>query len=139
MLEGFSFDNIRDYAVQGALARTEHLAGVLTFLEVTTPPVVGARGMPDESVLERSYPNPANPTATIAFRVAHSGNVTLKIYSVSGQLVKTLIDGPTVPGVRQVIAWDGRNNDGEGVSSGVYFYELVAPKYRKARKLVLLK
>jgi hypothetical protein len=90
--------------------------------------------------LDAATPNPANPSATIPYSIARRGQVTLKIYDVSGRLVRNLVDGIQEPVTDGYVAvWDGRNDDGQSMSSGVYLYQLTAPDWSASRKLVLLK
>jgi hypothetical protein len=85
-------------------------------------------------------PNPANPSATITFSLAKQGNVSLKIFDVSGRLVRTLIeDAVEASAAPYEIVWDGTNNNGQHVGSGVFFYQLDAPGYTSSKKLVILK
>jgi hypothetical protein len=90
--------------------------------------------------LKQNYPNPFNPTTTIVFYVPDGGvqRVTLKVYGVNGALVKTLVDGVLKPD-RYEYSWDGRNNNGDAVGSGVYFYQLRETGFSATRKMVLLK
>jgi hypothetical protein len=97
-----------------------------------------------EPVIPKAYglypnvPNPFNPITTISFDVpAGGGAVTLRIYDVSGRLVRTLVDGYQTAGQKQAI-WNGTDNQGRGVVSGVYFYRLEAPGYKKTLKMVLI-
>lgn len=88
--------------------------------------------------LEQNYPNPFNPTTVIRYALPLKGPVSLGIYSVTGQLIRTLVSGEQLPG-RHSVAWDGRNNRGEQVGSGVYFSRLVAGHAQFTRKLLLLR
>lgn len=88
--------------------------------------------------LSQNHPNPFNPVTTISFTVPSRSHVTLSIYSPSGQLVRTLIDGTLPAGTRDEI-WDGTNDSGSPVSSGVYFYRLEAGKAVMSKKMVLLR
>ncbi len=88
--------------------------------------------------LESNYPNPFNPETSIAFSIEKPGNVTLKVYNVKGQLVKTLVNDKLNSG-RHVITWQGKSDNGKSVSSGIYFYRLETDKYAQTRKALLLK
>jgi flagellar hook assembly protein FlgD len=66
-------------------------------------------------------------------------DVSLRIYNVAGQLIRTLVDATKAPGKVHTATWDGRNDTGQSVSSGVYFYKLVAGSYVQTKKMVLLK
>jgi hypothetical protein len=85
-------------------------------------------------------PNPANPSATITFSLARTGDVSLKVFDVSGRLIRTLIDGvvESSPEAFEVV-WDGTNDAGQRVGSGVFFYQLQAPGYTSSKTLVILK
>ena len=85
--------------------------------------------------LGQNYPNPFNPSTTIEFSLPRRENVTLSIYDVNGRLVRNLIvNEPYAPGVYRV-DWDGLNEKGEKVASGVYFYRIQAGRFRESRKM----
>ncbi len=92
--------------------------------------------------LYQNYPNPFNPVTRIAYTVtggaASARNVLLAVYDVRGALVRTLVNRP-VQGGRHVVEWDGRNNRGDMVSSGVYFSRLSTGGTVETRKMVLLR
>ncbi len=90
--------------------------------------------------LADNYPNPFNPVTTIEYSIKESGHVSLKVYNVSGQLVTTLVNEvQDRTGVCRSVRWDGQNEAGEPVASGVYFYRLVTNGFEKTKKMVLLK
>ena len=99
--------------------------------------------IPTETELLRNYPNPFNPETWIPYRLAEDAFVTLTIYDLNGQVVRTLDVGHQIAsayeGRSKAIYWDGRNGLGEGVASGVYFYHLSAGDYSATRKMVILK
>jgi len=86
----------------------------------------------------QNVPNPFNPVTSIRFTIPETGHTGLKIYDVSGRLIRTLVDRRLVADHYEV-TWDGTNNSGRQVSSGVYFYRLVVGKHNKTRKMVLLR
>lgn len=88
--------------------------------------------------LDQNTPNPFNPTTMISFTLAQRETVTLSVYDASGTLIRTLVDDARGSGSHQV-TWDGRNNAGETVGSGVYFYRLTAGSFNESRKMVMLK
>jgi hypothetical protein len=88
--------------------------------------------------LARAYPNPFNPSTTIEYSVAAEGRVTLRIYDLSGRVVRTLVDEPIDAG-RHVVVWDGLNDAGDRTASGVYFVRMETGKFSSVRKVVLLK
>jgi hypothetical protein len=87
--------------------------------------------------LTQAYPNPMNPTATIRYTVGTPGKVSLKVFDVSGRVVRTLVDETQATGAYAKI-WDGTTDRGEKVASGVFFYQLNAPGYSGAKKIVVL-
>jgi hypothetical protein len=91
-----------------------------------------------EYALMQNVPNPFNPSTTIRFDLVEQVHVKLHIFDVSGRRVKTLLDR-IVPGGRRSVVWNGRNDQGELVSSGVYFYRIDTGGWTKTRKLVFVK
>jgi len=90
--------------------------------------------------LYQALPNPANPTATIRFAIAEKGPVSLRIFDVSGRLVRTLVDQVIAPAAEPfAVVWDGKNDAGDRVGSGVFFYQIDAPGFAAAKKLVILR
>ena len=98
---------------------------------------------PTETKLLANYPNPFNPETWIPYRLAEEAFVTLTIYDQTGQVVRALDVGHRIAAPYEsqskAIYWDGRNNLGEQVASGVYFYHLSAGEYSATRRLVILK
>ncbi len=90
------------------------------------------------AALAQNEPNPFNPTTNIRFSVPEKGNVTLNVYDANGRLVRTLASGVREAGDHDV-SWDGRDNAGATVGSGVYFYRLTAGKFSESKKMVMLK
>jgi hypothetical protein len=94
--------------------------------------------IPDEYSLAQNYPNPFNPSTTIRYGLPKEGHVTLKIYNLTGQEVRTLVDDFQSAGLR-TITWDGKDNLGQQVPSGVYLYRIVARDYNQTRRMILMK
>jgi len=88
--------------------------------------------------LHADYPNPFYPSTTIEFSIPSAGNVDLRVYNLSGELVRTLVNGFRPEGT-QAIVWDGKDNQDRMVSSGIYFYSMKSGSFRAARKCLLLK
>ena len=94
-------------------------------------------GIVSKFELSQNYPNPFNPSTTIEFSIAKRSNVKLVIYDITGRVVRTLIDGQEYePGLYKV-QWNGKNDYGEYVASGVYIYRLQAGSFTATRKMVL--
>jgi len=88
--------------------------------------------------LEQNYPNPFNQETQIAFYLAKSDQVRLEIYNIRGQKVKELVDQDFAVG-RHVVRWDGKNDSGENVATGIYLYRLVSGGGSMAKKLIFIK
>ncbi len=101
------------------------------------------RFLPDKTELLANYPNPFNPETWIPYRLAEDAFVTLAIYDSSGRVVRTLDIGHQTAAAYEsrskAVYWDGRNDLGESVTSGVYFYTLTAGDYSATRKMLILK
>ena len=103
--------------------------------------------MPIEASQKRNclpnYPNPFNPETWIPYQLAKAADVSVKIYDVGGRLVRTISVGFKPVGYyltrEQAIHWDGQNEIGESVSSGVYFLQFVAGDFSITRQIVILK
>jgi hypothetical protein len=103
--------------------------------------ITGAGGVPAVpaiTALEQNVPNPFNPVTVIRFAIASPGWVELRVYDVVGRPVRVLVEGVRAIG-RYGVSWDGRDDGGVSVASGVYMYELRAPGRVEAKKMVLLK
>lgn len=86
----------------------------------------------------QNYPNPFNPTTTIPYALIKGADVRLTVYNILGEKIRTLIDRKIEPGVKTV-TWDGRDDSGQLVGSGVYFYHFQADGYTKTMKMVLMR
>jgi hypothetical protein len=112
--------------------RLEGSGGVVHETMTVEVPVTQAR-------LGQNHPNPFNPVTRIEYWVPGSrGEVSLVIYDVRGARVRTLVNGERAAG-RYTVEWDGRNDRGAPVGSGVYFYRMTAGRFADTRRMVLLK
>ena len=100
-------------------------------------------GQPNENLLLQNYPNPFNPETWIPYQLSEDSPVSISIYDTSGQLVRTLSLGFQAAGFYssqgRAAYWDGRNELGERVASGIYFYQLTTPAFQQTRRLVIVK
>ena len=92
---------------------------------------------PGQYYLQPNYPNPFNPQTKIEFQLPQNTHVTLTIFNTLGQAVRTLVDKLETAGFKAIV-WDGQDDKGEKVKSGIYYYHLNAGPFRQARKMVLL-
>ena len=88
--------------------------------------------------LSQNYPNPFNPTTTISYDVAKTGTVRLSVYALTGQHIRTLVNGERSAGSYSV-TWNGTDDTGQDVAIGLYLCRMAAREYRAVRKLVLMK
>ena len=99
--------------------------------------------IPEKTALLHNYPNPFNPETWIPYQLAEPAEVTLTIYSVNGTLIRTLALGHHRAGIYQTRSraayWDGKNDVGESVASGLYFYTLTAGEFTATRKMLIKK
>lgn len=97
----------------------------------------GESTIPEVYALAQNYPNPTCGQTSILYQIPENTYVTLKIYNVVGQLIRTLVDEPMKAGYYRV-NWDGRNESNDKVASGIYFYRIKAGSYIKMKKMVLV-
>ena len=125
--------NTQEPYLQKGITVLEQLLVTLTFLEA----------QPKETALLANYPNPFNPETWIPYQLAKSAAVNISIHSADGSLVRTLSLGQLATGVfhnkSRAAYWDGRNEYGEPVASGVYFYTLTAGEFTATRKMLIRK
>ena len=99
--------------------------------------------VPDKTVLLSNYPNPFNPETWIPYHLAADADVTIAIYSLRGDLVRQLDLGMQEAGyyvdMSRAAYWDGKNEDGESVASGVYFIKMEAGKFIASKRMVVVK
>jgi len=92
-------------------------------------PVLGLAG---------NYPNPFNPSTTISYGLSEAGRVSLKVYNMLGQLVRTIVDEQQLEGNHEAV-WDGRNEIGATVASGIYVYRMTAGNFVETKRMILMK
>ncbi len=98
----------------------------------------------DQHIVQQSnfklsnYPNPFNPETTISYQLSENSEVELKIYNIKGKKVKQIVSDQLLAGQHSVV-WNGRDDNGESVSSGIYFYKLKTDNYEETKRMILLK
>lgn len=125
--------NSQDQIFAGTLER-----GVFRLLEIATSVEDLTGAIPISFVLEQNYPNPFNPTTIIRYQLSEFTHVELTIYNQLGQRIKTLVNERQLAGDYQS-EWNGRNEMGQQVSSGVYFYRLRAESFSETQKMILMR
>jgi hypothetical protein len=101
-------------------------------------PVMAEAPLPKEFNLAQNFPNPFNPETSIRFDVPKLTYMTLEVYNILGQKVRTLLQQQIEPGYH-VMLWDGNNDQGMKVSSGIYYYRISSAEFSSTKKMALLK
>ena len=122
--------------LDGTLRPAEYIweYGVVTSLETMENGLIS----PVEYVLHQNYPNPFNPATTIPFTLSKPADIRIDIFNILGQLVNTLVDEKIVQGEHKVV-WNGDDQSGAKVSSGIYFYSLSVNGSRAIKKMTLIR
>ena len=94
--------------------------------------------VPTKFKLSQNYPNPFNPTTQISYQIPEDGKVSIEIFNILGQKIKTLVDENQIVG-SHIAVWDSKSDNGEQLSSGIYFYRIVTAKNTQTKKMILLK
>jgi len=94
--------------------------------------------MPRSLVLHQNYPNPFNLNTTIPFDVSIEENVTIQIVDILGRTIKTLTNSTYEPSFNYEIKWDGKDENGKRMSSGLYLYRIRSSDQYQAKKMILL-
>ena len=114
-----------------------------TLADAVLPVRLDRVGNPKQTLLLQNYPNPFNPETWIPYHLSEAAPVTLSIYDVAGERIRTLSMGVQAAGFYQsrsrAAYWDGRNDLGERVSNGVYFYQLSTPSAHQIKRMVIVK
>ncbi|MDA0744973.1 MAG: T9SS type A sorting domain-containing protein [bacterium] len=126
-------DNARFEIAQGVVFDPNQLSN-----PAVTLGALSVESTPTEFALNQNFPNPFNPETTIKYQLAESAPVQLRIYNIVGQVVRTLVSEQQAAG-RYQIRWNGTDDRGMAVSSGIYFYQVSAGKFQDVKRLMLLK
>jgi hypothetical protein len=137
----YSYDTPGDafgvFVSNGLAYVAEHYS--LMILRLPQPVTIGDEQPPSfDFSLSQNYPNPFNPATTITYSLAEQAPVTVEIFNLLGQRVRTLVLGTKPAGTYQ-IEWPGTNDAGDVVATGVYFYRVTAGAWTKTRKMLLLR
>ena len=118
---------------EGVLVGLDGNIDLLTQIEIGN-----LKPLPDRTALRQNMPNPFNPSTTIEYQIAEAGQVRLAIYNLLGQEVRVLVDARNEAG-HYTATWDGKDQLGRQVASGIYLYRLLANDYAASRRMMLLK
>jgi len=103
-----------------------------------SPTAVSQQALPLVNSLKQNYPNPFNPETTISYDLSGESVVTLTIYDISGQVIRTMVNNQAMSAGQYKSVWDGRDESGIKVASGVYFYQLHTGDFVAKKKMTLL-
>ena len=138
----FTAQEVRQW-IQDAKAQGIDAEGIAALEQLLSVILQQAETPPKETALLANYPNPFNPETWIPYQLAKPAEVTVSIHTADGKLVRTLALGQSPAGVYQdkdrAVYWDGKNEQGESVASGVYFYTLKAGDFSATKKMLIRK
>ncbi len=137
---GFSFMYMRECEITEPMMRYQVVRDFFTWSEHSgiKSDITEVEDVPAVNALSQNFPNPFNPTTTIHFGLRMKGHVSIRIFDVAGRLVRTLADEVRDAGPHSV-TWNGKNNLGNKVASGVYLYKMNTAEFERTRKMVLLR
>ncbi|NQV19764.1 MAG: T9SS type A sorting domain-containing protein [Armatimonadetes bacterium] len=110
----------------------------IEFPDAWVPTSTDDNEIPTLGFLAQNYPNPFNPSTTIKYEIKEAGNVTIEVFNIKGQKVKTLINEYHTANNYSTV-WNGMNDNNESVSSGIYFYKMKTGDYNSVKKMILMK
>jgi hypothetical protein len=126
--------------VVAAGSNNQEIKNIDTLISTTPVAVLSEKDkmLPSCFTLGQNYPNPFNPSTKINIAISHTSHVRVTIYTMLGQEIKTLFNGQIQAGER-TLHWDGRDQDGQGLASGIYMYRMDAENFIETKKMMLLK
>jgi hypothetical protein len=126
---------LHSYYITALYGEFESNSSNIIEIEITS---AGNDLLPIETRLGVNYPNPFNPQTTISFQLSEERIVELSVFNIKGEKVKTLVN-ERLRAAYHSIEWNGTDQTGKSVSSGIYFYKISAGTYVHAKKMILLK
>ncbi len=127
------FQVVKDYVAQHDTLNFLTTGHSFLAIEEDQPP----KNVIDRAELLQNYPNPFNPETIIPIRIHTQNHVTLEVYNCLGQKVRTLVNKHMPPGLHE-IPWNGRNDTGQTMSSGIYFYRMETGRHKQVKKMFLM-
>ncbi len=119
----------------------ENFSHNVNFTDIQWPTAIDIQplaGIPSGFALHQNYPNPFNPETHINFDVASTGRVKIEVFNALGQRMQVLVDNVYTPGSYKV-TWNGRDDEGHQLSSGVYIYQMTSDNYQQVKRMLLMK
>jgi len=132
-----TFTRVSGFAAVAAIEVVQTAAPSVTQNGSTPAALAKTASLPTEFALAQNYPNPFNPSTRISYQLPRDARVTLKIYNVKGEEVRTLVDGYHAAG-RYDVEWNAQNNLGGRVASGIYLYRLQGDGFSEVRRMTLV-
>lgn len=135
---------LKDAAGQSITGQSENAnrieqAGFYTYGLKTIVGVQETQPFPKKFSLSQPFPNPVTKgVANIKFTVPRTSNLSIRIYNITGRMVRTVANGEKIPGAYN-FAWNGTSDNGEKVAQGVYFVKMIAPDFKATKKLIFVK
>ncbi len=129
-----------DFRATTAADTVDIVVDNIAFWEGTPPSAVDnlSAGLPKVFSLHQNFPNPFNPTTSIKYELPKDVNVKIAIYDIMGRQVRSLVNMKQTAGYKTIV-WDGRNNNGQLVSSGIYLYQMITDEFQKVKKMTFIK
>ena len=121
-----------------ALLGTQSAEKVALIITTASQTIEKRSPLPDAYALIGAHPNPFNPVTTISYALPEQANAKVVVFNILGQEIRTLVSGVQPAGYYNVV-WDGRDNTGIAVGSGVYLYRLTAGSFVESKRMTLLK
>jgi hypothetical protein len=131
-------NNLVGASIHAGFVAFHFTRGVITVLTDDVRSVGGSGIAPTTYTLEQNYPNPFNASTVVRFSIPHDGRVRLEVFNILGRKVRTLLDDFKPLGL-YAVDWDGTDDNGTPVSTGVYLYRIQTADYAKTRSMLLLK
>ena len=135
---------LRGFRISGAVKEAFYIDDMLLVAQeppATEPTAIETseeRAMPSGYSLSQNYPNPFNPETTIRYALPVEGRVSVTIYNTSGQRIRTLVEGEQTAGYHHTV-WDGQDDSGQAVASGLYLCRVICGEFSSVRKLLLVR
>jgi hypothetical protein len=107
-------------------------------ITITISNIGKSTNIPTHFYLSQNYPNPFNPMTTIRYGLPKPGHVKITIYDILGHKVRELVDAQKSAGHHKAL-WDGKNMAGDAVSTGIYYYKIIAKDFNQIKKMLLIK
>ena len=134
----YEFTEPGDFNIDALASDGEYEVGQTWLVHVLEGVISDPVLIPQITNLQQNFPNPFNPVTNINYSLVEAGKVKIEIFNIKGEKIRTLVDENKNVGYHSAI-WNGKDNSGKTVASGMYFYNMVTNEYHRIRKMILLK